>query len=565
MLDFANIPLNDEKTFHLLGMGLTKGIFQLEEHLGERYCQIVKPKSIEDIADITAIIRPGCKEAFHVDGETTMLDAYCKIRNGEMQEAYLHEDLRVVLGKTYSVLIYQEQITEICQHMAGMTLEEGDMVRYAMGKKRIELMVPWKTPFLDGCVKKGYTRELGEKMWDWIEKSAGYLFNKSHAIAYGLTAYQTAYAKINYPTAFYTAMLKYADKKLDTYDEMLYLINDAKLFDIRVSPPRIQDANADFLILDKKNITFGIRYLKGVGEHGMSAIERLKGVNNWNTFLLGTDRYKVDKTSTEALIKAGVLDSFGISRMQMVAEYEMFRELTRNEQMVVLSLISNILHPEILIEIDSADFEQKRTVTKYIKLHKTGIFDRCGRYGPIAGLPLPQNTYDFSEIDRPYALEYAVEDLIGSCVPTAPRIAKLQALLNLYRSQAPYTPNIMTYQVWEKHYFGIPLTHYDKMLVTDPRVTPCIEVINVMPDQNVVVIGEIEKVSLAKIKRGDSKGKTMAFIDIADNSYMLKGVIAFSECYDKYGSNITEGLPVRIKGRKMRDSNSILAFSVERL
>ena len=97
MLDFDKIDLHDKRAYHLLTMGLTKGVFQLEEHLGERYSQIVKPKTIEDIADLLAIIRPGCKEAFHVDGETTMLNAYCKIRAGEMEEAYLHDDLKAIL------------------------------------------------------------------------------------------------------------------------------------------------------------------------------------------------------------------------------------------------------------------------------------------------------------------------------------------------------------------------------------------------------------------------------------------------------------------------------------
>lgn len=559
MLDMHELDFNDKKTYHLLGMGLTKGVFQLEEHLGERYAQVVKPKTIEDIADIISIIRPGCKEAKHVDGETSMLDAYCKIRNGQMEEAYLHDDLKPILGKTHSVLIYQEQIIEICRFIAGMTLKEGDMVRKAMGKKLPEEMEKWKEHFINGCVESGYEHELGEKLWDWCDKASGYLFNKSHAIAYATTGFKTAYAKCHYPTQFYTAMLKFADKKTDTYDEMEQLVNDAKLFGIAVIPPVISEANPDFHILNKNTIAYGMRYLKGVGNSAMEAITRTKGAKNWHDFLVLADRYKVDKTSCEALIKSGALDEFNIPRTLMLAEYEMFRALTKNEQAIVLSLIGGKLHPSILIDIDKADFTQKRTVTKYAKLHTTGIFDICGRYGPIAGLPLPDNNrvwgYDFYE---------AIKGLIEHKIPNSRRCTTLWQLLEQQKDR-DFGVNKGLYQAWEKFYFGIPLTSHDKGLVVDPDTIPLIEVINLAPDSNVKVAGIIEHVGYTKIKRGDSKGKTMAFIDLADNTYILKGMIAFSEAYEKFAEHILKGTAVSILGRKMKNGNSIIVNSVKRL
>ncbi len=563
MLDFDTIPLDDKSTYNLMSMGLTKGIFQLEEHLGERYSQVVKPQNIEDVADIVSIIRPGCKEAFHVDGETSMLDAYCKIRNGQMEEAYLHDDLKPILGKTHSVLIYQEQIIEICRDMAGMSLEDGDMVRKAMGKKLPSEMKKWQDVFVKGCIEQGYEEELGLKMWDWIEKAAGYLFNKSHAVAYAKIAYKTAYAKTNHPTAFYSAMLKFADKKTDTYEEMLELINDAKLFGIRVIPPVIKEANPDFHILNKSTIAFGIEYLKGVGHSSMAAIERLRGVSSWTDFLIMVDRYKVDKTSCEALIKSGVLDELNLPRTFMLAEYELFRALTRNEQAVVLSLIGRKLHPQILIDIDKSDFEQKRTVTKYVKLHKTGVFDICGRYGPVRSIPLPRNDINFKE--ETFDLEHAIRHLVSCEIPTSRRRQKLMQLLLEYTDKEPFGINKGLHQAWEKFYFGIPLTVQDKGLVVTSDVTPCIEVINMAPDSNVTIAGIIERVNYAKVKRGESKGKTMAFLDIADGSYMLKGVLVFSKAFEKYGENIQKGMAVTIRGRKMEDSNSIMAYSVERL
>jgi DNA polymerase-3 subunit alpha len=560
MIDFSAIDLNDKKTYHLLSMGLTKGIFQLEEHLGERYTQIVKPMTIEDIADITAIIRPGCKESYHVDGTTTMLDAYCKIRNRQMDEAYLHEDLKPILGPTHSVLIYQEQIIEICKQIAGLSMKDADMVRYAMGKKRIDLMEKWKPAFVDGCEKQGYDRELGEKLWLWCEKASGYLFNKSHAIAYATIAFKTAYAKCHYPTQFYAAMLKFADKKTDTYEEMLALVNDAKLFAIRIIPPVIREANSDFQILDKHTIAYGIRYLKGIGTSSMESIKRTMGAKDWMHFLVLADRFRVDKTSCEAMIKSGVLDEYELPRTQMLAEYAMFRSLTKNEQAIVLSLVTNQLHPQILIDIDKADFTVKRTCTKYIKLHTTGIFDLCGKYGPIADLPLEPHDEVFE-----YGFCSAIEGLIKNEIATSRRREKLQEMLDEYWSNAPFKANPGLHQAWEKFYFGIPLTVYDKGLVVDSDTTPCIEVINLPGDSNVKVAGIIENVGYTKIKRGDSKGKTMAFIDLSDNSYLLRGLIAFSECYEKYGEHILKGTAVSILGRKMKDGNSIIVNCVKRL
>ena len=274
------------------------------------------------------------------------------------------------------------------------------------------------------------------------------------------------------------------------------------------------------------------------------------------------DRYKIDKTACEALIKAGVLDDFNLPRTLMLAEYELFRALTRNEQAIVLSLMNGILHPQILIDIDKADFTAKRTVTKYLKLHTTGIFDLCGRYGPIAGLPLPDNGTLF---DYPTSLEEAIRSLIYYKIATSRRREKLDGMLEDYKDKGPFGINKGLHQMWEKFYYGIPLTSNDKGLVVEADTIPLIEVLNVLPNANIKVAGIIEKVSHTKIKRGDSKGRTMAFIDLADNSYMLKGLIAFSDCYDAYSEHLIKGTAISILGRKMRDGNSIIVNYVKRL
>jgi len=558
MLKFDNIPFDDQATYNFLGMGLTKGVFQLEEYLGERYSQVVKPKCILDIADIISIIRPGCKEAFHVDGQTTMLDAYCKIRNNEMQPQYLHDDLKVVLEKTHSVLIYQEQITEICIHMAGMTLKEADMVRYAMGKKRAELMQPWYKPFIDGCMKKGYSQDLAEKIWDWIDKSSGYLFNKSHAVAYAVTAYKTAYAKCHYPTQFYTSMMTYASNKDDTFEEMLQLVNDAKLFAIAVIPPTIKRCNQDFEILNKNTISYGIQYIKGIGKNAIKKINRLQGTATWDNFLVYSDRFGIDKTSCEALIKTGTLDEYKIPRTQMLAEYEILRGLTEIERCIVLSLMSGILHPTLIIDIDNSDCNEKRVINKYIKLAKTGIFDICGIYGSL-------KNHIQTKQKPALNLEQAIRQLIESCVPNKTRCDKLNQILNDYLNKKPYKISKGVYQLWEKYYFGIPLSTNDKGVIFDAETIPCIQVINVMDDADIKIGGVIERVSYTTAKRGKSAGKKMAFVDIADNSFMLQGVVAFPENFEKYEEFLQPGMAIFIKGRKLKNSNSLVINYVERM
>ena len=173
---------------------------------------------------------------------------------------------------------------------------------------------------------------------------------------------------------------------------------------------------------------------------------------------------------------------------------------------------------------------------------------------------------ELEEVDclQNYDFAHAIFALSDCKIANTRRAEKLMGLMIEYAGKT-FGINKGLHQAWEKFYFGIPLTSYDKGLVVDADTIPCIEVINLPADANVKIAGIIENVGYTKIKRGDSKGKTMAFIDISDNTYLLRGAIAFSECYEKYGENILKGTAVSILGRKMRDGNSIIVNCVKRL
>jgi DNA polymerase III alpha subunit len=572
MLDFKKIPHDDERTYFLLGNGLTKGVFQLEKPLGQRYCNIVKPRNIFDIADVISIIRPGSRESKHVDGKTSMSDAYCAIRNKQYmldglpanpsdERLYHHENLMPILKPTQSILIYQEQIMQICNQMAGMSLKEADMVRKAVGKKKSEYSEPYKKPFLEGCHDNGYSKELGEQLWEWIVLASGYLFNKSHAIAYATIAYKTAYAKAHYPLQFYTAMLKFSHKKADTYEEAEELINDAKLFDINVIPPKISRSNRDFEIIDKNTISYGVEHIKGIGASAIKAIKRAAGVKTWEEFLVAQDRFKISKDNVEALIKSGVLDEFALPRTYMLAEYGLLRSLTSNEQAIVLSLVSAQLHPNILIDIDGSDFSIKRTVTKYTKLSKFGLFDICGMYGPLKEI-LPSND---EPLQGPFDLEHAVQLLATTEVANKARRERIKAVLGEYRRDGPYEPDFTLYALWEKFYFGISLTASTNQVVTSESVIKCIEVYNIRGNEQFKLAGVIQDVTVKTTKTGQSKGKPMAFIDLADGSYILKGILCFASFFEEYQDLLRPGNAVIIYGKKMRDGNGVMLQKVKNL
>ncbi|MBI5732217.1 MAG: DNA polymerase III subunit alpha, partial [Candidatus Magasanikbacteria bacterium] len=304
-IDISNIPLDDKKSFELLQVADTTGVFQLESSGMRRYLKELKPNELEDIIAMVALYRPGPMD---------LIPQYIKRKFGRERITYLHPKLEPILKKTYGVAIYQEQLMQIARDLAGFTLAEADTLRKAVGKKIKSLMDEQSQKMIDGMIKNGIQKNTAEQIWHWFEPFARYGFNRSHAACYAMIAYRTAYLRSKYPVEFYTSLFN-ADSG-DT-DRMSLLIGEAKKAGIAVLAPDVNKSMARF-VPDEKATRFGLLAIKNVGENIVNAIvaERQKSgpFKSFTEFLQRVDHKDLNKKSLEALLKSGALDSLHIER-----------------------------------------------------------------------------------------------------------------------------------------------------------------------------------------------------------------------------------------------------------
>ncbi len=315
-LDIHNIPLTDKKTYQLISEGRTVGVFQLESEGMQGLARRLKPNKITDIIAMVALYRPGPME---------LIPQFIEGKKNPRKIKYIHPALKEILKETYGVLVYQEQVMQIANKMAGYTMSEADSLRMAMGKKKKELMKKEKKKFIEGCIKNGYKRAEAEKVFNFIEKFAAYGFNKPHSASYALIAYWTAYLKANYPVEFMAALLSAEVSSLSgpqREEKVFRIIEDCKRMGIKVLPPDINRSQAGFSI-EGDNIRFGLSAIKNVGRSAIDSIleARKKGeFKSFKDFLMRVDLRKVNKRTVESLIKAGAMDRFG-NRASLLAYY----------------------------------------------------------------------------------------------------------------------------------------------------------------------------------------------------------------------------------------------------
>jgi len=333
--DIASIPYDCRRTWDIFREGNTKGVFQLESPLGKSKSKQVQPKNIEELSDLLAIIRPGCKDVF-VEGKS-LTQHYIDRKHKKDPVEYFHDALEPILSATYGILVYQEQALMIARDIAGFDLQEADILRKAIGKKDVVLMSNLRQSFIEKSGAKGVvSEEQASEIFNWIEKSQRYSFNKSHSICYAYNAYLTAYSKAHFPKEFFTSYLRHATGKQDTFLEINELINNARTMGIDIRPPDIRQGNKLAQLING-NPTFGLAEIKGVGE---SSIDRISaGLSqhdldistcDWETFLILFNNI-IDLDHFEALILSGALDCFKTKRSQMHHELRCGRELTKRE------------------------------------------------------------------------------------------------------------------------------------------------------------------------------------------------------------------------------------------
>ncbi|HUF18630.1 MAG TPA: DNA polymerase III subunit alpha, partial [Thermoanaerobaculia bacterium] len=314
-VEIDRLELDDPDVFRLFQEGRTKGVFQFESGGMVDVLRKAHPTKFEDLAALNALYRPGALDA-------GMVDEYVRRKNGQSKAKYLVPAMQPFLEETYGVIVYQEQILQIAQAVAGYTLGQADLLRKAMGKKDKATMEKERVRFVSGALANGYTREKADAIFDYIEPFARYGFNKSHSVAYALIAYQTAWLKVHYPRHFMAALLT---SEMDKTENVVKFINETAQMGIRLLPPDINESNFSFTVVGP-NIRFGLGAVKGVGggaiESILAARRSLGRFTGLFEFCEEVDLRACNKKVVEALIKSGSFDSFRLSRKSLLEQLE---------------------------------------------------------------------------------------------------------------------------------------------------------------------------------------------------------------------------------------------------
>jgi DNA polymerase-3 subunit alpha len=311
----AEIPVDDEEVYALLSRGDTIGVFQLESSGMRDLLRRISPERFEDIVAINALYRPGPLSS-------EMVDLFIKRKRGQKEIVYDHPMLEPILKDTYGVILYQEQVIEIANKMAGFTKGQGDILRKAMGKKEIQVMDQQRRNFVSGCVANRIKEDLAEHIFSQIAYFAGYGFNKSHSAAYAMLSYQTAYLKAKYPAEFMAACLT---SEIGNTDRVVTLLEETRRMGIKVLPPDVNESYHDFRVTDE-GIRFGLQAVKNVGRAAIDAIVRAREKHGPPGSIFEVcERVSpgsLNKRVLESLIMAGALDSLKGHRAQLMAAVE---------------------------------------------------------------------------------------------------------------------------------------------------------------------------------------------------------------------------------------------------
>jgi len=390
-VDLENLPDSDEKTFAMLGSGETFGVFQLESAGMRRAMAELKPTSVDDLAALVALYRPGPMQ--HIG-------TFCRAKHGLEQIVYPHDDLSDILDQTYGVIVYQDQVLKIAQKFGGYSLGSADIMRKAMGKKIASVMQAERSRFVNGAIEKGYSQQDADKVFELIEPFAGYAFNKAHSYAYGTIAYQTAWLKANYPEEYLTAVLRQADSHpAGSLERIAQAYNECVRLGIPVLPPDVNKSSVNFALqtMDdgKVAIRYGLSMIKNVGEGAAEALvesrEKAGGeFASLDDFCRQLNTHNVNKRALESLVKAGCLDTVAGSSD------------ARGAMLVNLDRIMGI-------------------ATSALKLKETGQTTMFDLFGDEVATPL------------------AGLDLEGTPIPRAEVLSWEKELLGVWISEHPFT------------------------------------------------------------------------------------------------------------------------------
>jgi DNA polymerase-3 subunit alpha len=491
-----NLNINDFSDMNvwekILCEGDTQGVFQLESQLGKTWSKRLKPRNLEEGSALIAVIRPGCLQSY-IDGKSLTWH-YINRKNKVDPVTYLHPSLEPILKDTYGILVYQEQAMLIAREIAGFSEQEADSLRKAIVKKLPELMAKLKIQFLDGCKKVGKVNEQDAgQIFDWIEASQRYSFNKSHSVSYAVNSYWSAYCKYYNQEKFYEVYLNHSARKQDSQEEIRLLVTDAKLHNIEVAPASLSNFNLEFTKTDNSKIYFGVSHIKDVGEtECRKLIDLIHGEIKdltWMQILMGFAKV-LNKRAFMALVYSGALQGANNKtfRNKMAYEYDIWRNLSDRE-----------------VDYIKTVFDKNKDLLWHINALINGLNINSNRLQTVIGLK--------RILESP---TQSLEDEIGW-------IADI-----------------------EKKYLGVSLTFNKADSISlDISTASCKDVFNCAVRGEVRLAVQVNTVREHKTK----KGENMAFLSIEDSSATIDSVVVFPEAYNQYRNVLYEGNTVIITGK----------------
>lgn len=368
---WEEIDVNTKEVYKTISSGNTLGIFQIESGGMQRLATELRPDSFEDVIAMIALYRPGPMD---------LIPDFCARKHGEAKIDYIIDDIKDILEPTYGIIVYQEQVMQIVQKIGGFSLGGADIVRRAMSKKKEDEMKQIREKYLEGAIKNGYDKNKANELFDMIMSFASYGFNKSHAAAYTMITFQTAYLKTFYPAEFMAALLTSEENNLD---KVAKYIDEIKRLNIKILPPSINKSIREFSAVEddgKDAIIFGMGAIKGVGTGAIENIVKERETNgeykDINDFSSRIDNFKVNKRALDGLVKSGAMDCLNLSRKMLLQNIDNITEASKNAAKMAAEMQNSLFADfeeinEVEVKFDDVkgEYEQKQL----LKLEKESL------------------------------------------------------------------------------------------------------------------------------------------------------------------------------------------------
>jgi DNA polymerase-3 subunit alpha len=391
-IDINTIPMDDPKVYDLFAKGLTVGVFQFESSGMRDFLKKLKPTGIEGLIAMNALYRPGPMQN---------IDRYIKRAHGKEKVEYVHPLLEEALKETHGIIVYQEQVMQIANIIAGFTLSEADEMRRAIGKKIRSLMDKMAEKFVEGAVKNGLTKAKAKQIFELIDKFAQYGFNKSHSVAYSYIAYQTGWLKTHYTVEFMSANLT---SEMTNTNRVVVLINECRKLNIKVNAPDLNKSGINFIPLNDKEISFGLNAIKNVGIKALEQCIRTRKEQGAFTsifdFVTKVDQRLVNKKVLESLILAGAFDSISPNRAQLfesvdsaISYGQQVDKASNKDQIDLFSNEDNLVKQPNLPNIEDWENQEKLSKEKEV----LGLYVSGNPLLKYADILEELSNYDFTE------------------------------------------------------------------------------------------------------------------------------------------------------------------------